>query len=414
MIYPGRITSASELCHMNPVSLLPILPIILVALATMKLTGAALDIRPGEGRFASIDGLRGYMAFFVFLHHSCLWYFATHGYGWRPPPSNVYSQFGSTSVAIFFMITSFLFFSRILQARGGNIDWLKLYVSRALRIMPLYLFALFIVLTIVAVLSKFTLHVPLSRVILEIFQWLAFIKADINGISPTWLVIAGVIWSLPYEWLFYFALPFLGLLLSVRVSLLVWVFAMAGFIFFLYVILGFYQTAGGLQRMLPFVGGIVAVFLVRIPWVRTLVAGPVASVCVALCLVIGVGLFRSFDEPLSFILVTLGFIGIACGNSVFGILTHPLSRTLGQVSYSIYLLHGIVLFVTFNWILDFQWAGQLSPLGHWGVIAVCAVGVILVSSNTYRFIERPALDAAPRAAEKLRKQLGREKAIPAV
>ena len=117
---------------MSPVSLLPILPIILVALATMKLTGSALGIRPAEGRFASIDGLRGYMAFFVFLHHSCIWYFATHGYGWRPPPSNVYSQFGSTSVAVFFMITSFLFFSRLLQARGGVLDWLKLYVSRAL------------------------------------------------------------------------------------------------------------------------------------------------------------------------------------------------------------------------------------------------------------------------------------------
>lgn len=390
---------------MSPVSLLPILPIILVALATMKLTGSALGIQPAEGRFASIDGLRGYMAFFVFLHHSCIWYFATHGYGWRPPPSNVYSQFGSTSVAVFFMITSFLFFSRLLQARGGELDWLKLYVSRALRIMPLYLFAFFIVLTIAGVLSQFTLREPLSKVTLEIFQWLAFIKADINGVSPTWLIIAGVIWSLPYEWLFYFALPFLGLLLSVRVSLLVGIFSMAGFIFFLYIILGFYQTAGGLQRMIPFVGGIAAAFLVRIPRVREMVSCPVASACVALCLIFGVGLFRSFDEPISFFLVTLGFIGIACGNSVFGILTHPLSRTLGQISYSIYLLHGIVLFVTFNWLLGFQGAGQLSPLGHWGVIAACAVGVVTICSLTYRFIERPGMDAVPAATRKLKRQV---------
>jgi len=389
---------------MSPVSLLPILPIILVALVTMKLTGAALGIRPAEGRFASIDGLRGYMAFFVFLHHSCLWFFATHGYGWRPPPSNVYSQFGSTSVAVFFMITSFLFFSRLLQARNGDLDWLKLYVSRGLRIMPLYLFALFIVLTIVAVLSHFTLHESPGKVIVEILQWLAFIKADINGISPTWLVIAGVIWSLPYEWLFYFALPFLGLLLSVRVSLLVWLFAMAGFIFFLYVILGFYQSAGGLQRMVPFVGGIAAAFLARVPRIRNLVSRPFASICVALCLVLGVGLFKSFDEPLSFLLVTLGFIGIACGNSLFGILTHSLSRTLGQVSYSVYLLHGILLFFTFNWILGFQWAGRLSPLEHWGVIILCAIGVVTVCSLTYRLIERPAMKSVPFIIKKFEKQ----------
>jgi len=389
---------------MESLSLYPIIPIILVALATMKLTGAALGIKPAEGRFASIDGLRGYMAFFVFLHHSCIWYLAMHGYGWRPPPSNVYSQFGSTSVAVFFMITSFLFFSRLLQARKSDMDWLKLYVSRGFRIMPLYLFALFIVLTTVAILSHFTLHEPLGKVIVEIFQWMAFIKADINGISPTWLIIAGVIWSLPYEWLFYFALPLLGLLLSMRLSLLVWVFALAGFLFFFYVILTFYTSGGVVNHLLPFLSGIAAATLVRFPRMRVLASGPVASFCIVLCLVIGVGWFKSLDEVVPFLLVSTAFIGIACGNSVFGILTHSLSRTLGQISYSIYLLHGIVLFVTFNWILGLQRAGQFSPLMHWGVIAVCAVSVVTVCSLTYRFIERPGMDAAPAVTKKLRRQ----------
>jgi peptidoglycan/LPS O-acetylase OafA/YrhL len=342
------------------------------------------------------------MAFFVFLHHSCLWYFATHGYGWRPPPSNVYSQFGSTSVAVFFMITSFLFFSRLLQARKGDMDWLKLYVSRGLRIMPLYLFALFILVSIVAILSHFTLHEPLGNVLGEVLQWLAFIKADINGLSPTWLIIAGVVWSLPYEWLFYFALPFLGLLVRVRVSLVVLAFAMTGLLFFLYIIL-VYQSAGGLQRMTPFLGGVVAAFLVRMPQARELAAGPVASACITVFLVLGVGWFQSVDEPVSLVMVSLAFIGIACGNSVFGILTHPLSRTLGQISYSIYLLHGIVLFITFQWILGFQGAGRLSPLEHWGIIAICAVGVVTICSLTYRFIERPALERAPGAATRIRK-----------
>ncbi|MBN9383516.1 MAG: acyltransferase [Chitinophagaceae bacterium] len=390
---------------MSPVSLLPILPIILIALATMKLTGAILGIKPAEGRFASIDGLRGYMAFFVFLHHSCIWYLAMHGYGWRPPPSNLYSQFGSTSVAVFFMITSFLFFSRLLQARKGDMDWLKLYVSRGFRIMPLYLFALLIVLIIVAILSHFTLHEPTGKVIVEIFQWLAFIKADINGISPTWLIIAGVIWSLPYEWLFYFALPLLGLLLSMRISFLVWVFAMAGFFFFFYVILTFYTSGGILNHLLPFLSGIAAAFLVKIPQVRALASGPAASVCIALCLIAGVGWFKSLDEVAPFLLVSVSFVGIACGNSLFGILTHSLSRTLGQISYSIYLLHGIVLFVTFNWILGFQRAAQFSPLLHWGIIAVCAVGVVTICSLTYYFIERPGMDAASAATKKLRKQV---------
>jgi len=395
---------------MSPVSLLPILPIILIALATMKLTGSALGIKPAEGRFASIDGLRGYMAFFVFLHHSCIWYFFAHGYGWGPPPSQLYGHFGPTSVSVFFMITSFLFFSKLLQARTGKMDWMKLYVGRALRILPLYGISILILVLIVGVLSHFTLHEPVDNVLWEVLQWLVFIKANINGIYPTWLIIAGVVWSLPYEWLFYFTLPFLGFFCKVRSSLLVLVFALFGLLFFIWIIAEF-QPIGALRWMNPFLGGIVAAVLARDKRARELASGNIGSCCITLFLVMVVVLYPSVHETVPLLLLMAAFIGIACGNSLFGILTHPLSRTLGQISYSIYLLHGIILFVTFQWVLGFKHAGRLSPLEHWSVIALCTMGVVLICSLTYRFIEKPALEAAPAAAEKLRKELGREKVL---
>ncbi len=391
---------------MSPVSLLPILPIILLALGTMRLTSIFLGIRPAEGRFASIDGLRGYMAFFVFLHHSCIWFYFTHGTGWHLPPSNIYSQFGSTSVAIFFMITSFLFFTRLLQASKGEMDWVKLYISRGLRIMPLYLFALFVVVCVVAVLSQFTLQEPFSKVLGKIAQWLAFMKVDINGLSPSWLIIAGVVWSLPYEWLFYFMLPFLGLLLKVRVSQIVLAFALAGAVFFLYVILQYYWSSGVISRMMPFLSGITAAFLVRAPRIRAFVEGPAASFCIAVLLAAGVYLFPDLTTPIPLLLVSAAFIGIACGNDLFGILTHSLSRQLGQVSYSVYLLHGIVLFITFTGVVSFSGAAVLTPLEHWGVIAVCAVAVVCISSLTYVFIERRGIAAAPGVTERWKKRIG--------
>jgi len=370
----------------------------------MKLSAKILHIQPAEGKFAPIDGLRGYMAFFVFLHHSCIWYFFTHGYSWSLPPSIIYTHFGPTSVFIFFMITSFLFFSKLLQARSGTIDWLKLYVSRGLRILPLYGAAVFILALIVGIISHFELREPATNVLWEILQWLVYIKANINGVFPTWLIIAGVVWSLPYEWLFYFTLPLLGLFLNVKASLLTLIFSITGLLFFLWLIIQSHSS-DGMSWMNPFLGGIAAAFFARHERAKELVSGPMASFCILVLLVVAVGWFPNAHAPVATLLLIISFIGMACGNSLFGLLTHPLSRILGQISYSVYLLHGIILFVVFNWILGFEKAGKFSPLEHWTVITISSIAVVLVCSVTYRFIERPALKAAPAAADRLKKAM---------
>lgn len=44
-------------------------------------------VGPKQGRFDAIDGLRGYLAFFVFLHHSAIWYFFLRTGFWQAPAS---------------------------------------------------------------------------------------------------------------------------------------------------------------------------------------------------------------------------------------------------------------------------------------------------------------------------------------
>jgi peptidoglycan/LPS O-acetylase OafA/YrhL len=66
-------------------------------------------------RYASLDGLRGYCAFFVFLHHASIWYSYLHTNSWAAPPSHFYNHLGQSGVAIFFMITGFLFFFEITR-----------------------------------------------------------------------------------------------------------------------------------------------------------------------------------------------------------------------------------------------------------------------------------------------------------
>jgi peptidoglycan/LPS O-acetylase OafA/YrhL len=85
------------------------------------------------------------------------------------------------------------------------------------------------------------------------------------------------------------------------------------------------------------------------------------------------------------------FALIAGGNNIFGFLTHPISRTLGEMAYSIYLLHGIILFVVFTFIVGVSNASRLSPLTYWMLILGIIPILIFTSFFTFLFIERPAM-----------------------
>ena len=82
---------------------------------------------------------------------------------------------------------------------------------------------------------------------------------------------------------------------------------------------------------------------------------------------------------------------IAAGTDVFGLLSNRLTRYLGMVSYSLYLLHGMVLFVCFRFVLGEEKSRSFSPEGHWLVIGGCALTLVPLCSLTYYYIEKAAL-----------------------
>ncbi|RYZ83642.1 MAG: acyltransferase, partial [Proteobacteria bacterium] len=91
-------------------------------------------LQEASTRFVSIDGLRGYLAFAVYLHHSCIWYFYLQTGRWEVPPSSLYTMLGQGAVALFFMVTSFLFATKILYSKANRIDWFGFYILRAARL----------------------------------------------------------------------------------------------------------------------------------------------------------------------------------------------------------------------------------------------------------------------------------------
>jgi len=375
---------------MTAESLIPIFALFLLACGTIYLLLRFIKVDVPKGRFASIDGLRGVLAFSVSIHHSMVWfYFLKTGGQWGLPYS-VYTHLGPSSVAFFFMITAFLFYSKLLDARTRSMDWTRLYVSRIYRIMPLYIFAILVLFLVAGFESHFTLREYPLRLLSEFFQWLLFMQPDINNIASAHIIIAGVVWSLAFEWLFYCSLAWIGkIVFKIRTPIKVLIATGLGFIIFLVIIL--YSYSHILARICPFAGGIAAAFLIRNSHIQRYCSGVWASALLLVLIPLILFFYPDVSTPIPFIGICLVFLIIAGGNDIFGLLTNRLLRYLGMISYSLYLLHGTLLFSCFRFVIGAKKAIGFSPLEHWLVIGVCTILLILLCTLTYFYIEKPAL-----------------------
>jgi peptidoglycan/LPS O-acetylase OafA/YrhL len=341
-----------------------------------------------NGRFASLDGLRGYLAFGVFIYHGSIWYYFVRSGKWDVPPSHVYTNLGEASVMLFFMITGFLFCSKLLRGRSERIDWHKLYVSRFLRLVPVYLLAVALMVLTICIITSFQLREPVSTFSKSILTWSSFSFTgipNINRFEKTFIVIAGVTWTLRYEWLFYFTLPLLAGLVGVVTPrrFMICSFAIVAWMC--------YQLRPEIIYLVAFVGGITAACLVHFDLIRNLSRGLAGSILAAVAILAAVLCFPTAYQLQPLALLSIGFAIIAGGNTLFGALAWPASRFLGQLTYSIYLLHGIILFWVFRFAIGFRNAAYYSLFEHWLLISLCIPLVLTVCYITFRFIELPAM-----------------------
>ena len=363
-----------------------------LALLTTFLLQRRLGAPPPPHRFAPLDGLRGYAAFLVFLHHTTMWHDVARAGVWEPPATRLYSHFGQSSVAVFFMITGFLFSSKVIDGRTRPIDWRRLYLSRILRLAPLFVFFVALLWIFALALQGFHLRVSVLRAGLDTLEWLTFAIAgmpDLNRVTTS--TIGGAAWSLPYEWWFYLSLPFAAALAARRPPRAWLAVGVAG------VAAGSWWISvnGHWEIAAAFLGGVAAAFLVRQPAVRRLAPHPAASI-VCIAALAAVTRFPTTYGVIPLLLMSTAFAIIAGGNSLFGALTWPAARGLGDTGYSIYLLHNLVLFVVFGLILAPAQTAALSPNGYWLTVAVCTLLVTVVSFVTFRLIEAPAMRSVDR------------------
>lgn len=337
-------------------------------------------------RNAPLDGLRGFLALGVFVYHLIV----THGYiatgVWAPPRSPFYALLGPVGVSVFFMLTGFLFWGKLLRTRGRP-DWRALYVGRLFRIGPMYLVVVLVMLAIVAARSGFVLNEGPGVVAGAVLQWLALGlldgQPDING-QPATQVLAGVTWTLWYEWAFYASLVATAALARRRAHMALVVAAAA-----------LCLAAKMLWRIDAF--GFAALFALGmavasllhdkgLPALSNPVASTIALLCLALPFVTGASGYGSITAVL-----LAAFFALVCGGStLFGLLLTSAAQRLGRISYSLYLMQGLVLTLVFA-IAPVRELAMASPAAYWAVGVACA-GVLLGAAVLgYVGIERPGI-----------------------
>jgi peptidoglycan/LPS O-acetylase OafA/YrhL len=332
-----------------------------------------------SGRTEMLDGLRGWLALGVFFAHSVTTYawYTTGEWDGRIAP--FYGRAGQVGVALFFMITGYLFWGRVLRSKG-KLDVSSFLLSRVRRIVPMYLVSVLLALAVVALLSGFTLRVDPATLVRELRGWLSFgfmYAGDINGVKDAHNINA-VYWTLAYEWMFYLALPMLALFFRGPALM---VMIVTAFLFCLQTPVTLNFIAGGAAAML--VDKRVLRFSLAAKWMTPL---PLA----ALALV--------FTYPSAFalmpsVLMFVFFVFVVQGNSLFGLLATRASKMLGTVSYSLYLVHCIAIFVVMRAVNTRLPVAQLEPLHYWLFAGAAAVLAVMVSALTYRFVEHPFLSA---------------------
>lgn len=296
----------------------------------------------------SISGLRALLALAVLLSHSTHYLYSLEkkwiydaNYKEFFGIGNIYLNLGKVGVLMFFMISGFLFYRLVYKESINTRMFLK---KRILRIVPAYWFSMIVIIIIGCFYYKVDYNISS---LIELFRWAFFIGGySIGGIS-TADINAGVDWTLKIEWILYLSLPVLFFMtrkkskmhkdISILISILI-IFTIA---FMIRLYAGIYTDP---RPVLGFASGLLAFrFSEKTKkFKNNKLLGYVAASFIVLSLTLGTYAVFYLSMVL---LCTFSFLIVSSGNTIGNILSNKTIVSLGEASYSIYLIHGIVLFL---------------------------------------------------------------------
>ena len=357
---------------------------------------SALDAGLARHNLGPLDGLRGFLALGVFGHHLALTIGWLQRGVWVAPDTFLYTYFGHGCVAMFFMITAYLFWGRLVDG-DGTLPWKRFYLGRLFRIAPLYLLAIVLLLAAAFAKTGFLPKESPAQLLRECGTWLSLgipaDRPDVNGLRLTWQLMAGVTWSLHYEWWFYFALPLFAPFARRGRHMAFAVAGLGG------TALAWFFTKSDLAACagLFFAGMLIASASRLSPrWDWTHPAWSAAGLA-------ALGLpplaYPFADSPFPSLCLTFFVFLVVQGNSLFGVLTWKAARRLGVASYSLYLLHGLVITAVLA-LPGLRALAMRGPLQYWALGLAMTLVLVTVASLTFFWVERPGMAWGARMAPK--------------
>lgn len=356
---------------------------------------------PNIGYMPAVDHLRAYAALLIVFYHGLHLYSYQFRFDrpfgidhWLQPSNPLLAALaeGHTAVALFMVLSGFILTQ---GAMDDAVDYRRFIRNRLLRTYPLFLVLVFA--GIASAPENFTIVAFLRTV---------FGLANLPGalVTPPF---SSLLWTIAIEWQFYVIFPLLVLVLKPA-----WTQRLLILLALLLVLRCLALAAGAnareisysniLGRLDQFLIGMWTAWRLRArPLSRT--HGAMLAVPSAIAIVAALYAFNRVGgwptspnwkiawPPLEGALWAAFVAGyVACANAAQGAWSRALAW-LGEISYSIYLVHFAVIYLMIEYSLPIAFTGRPVPDALLDTALIALPLTVAVSTLTYRAIERPFL-----------------------
>lgn len=356
---------------------------------------------PNIRYFPAVDHLRAFAALLIVFYHGLhLFSYSARFHqdfgieNWLQPGNVLGAALaeGHTAVAMFMVLSGFILTCGSLDT---DVDYRGFIRNRLLRTYPLFLLLVFA--GIAAVPGD--------------FHWMSFLQTVFGFANLPGALVAppftSMLWTIAVEWQFYVLFPLLLLVLKGG-----WTRNLLGIVAVLLLFRGLAVLAGGnardlayttiLGRLDQFVIGMCAAALFRRYPLSRIGGGVLAGVSLgALVLVLAalnalggwpvVSAWKVFWPTLEGLLWAAFVIGyIDCANDARGLWSRTLAR-VGEISYSIYLIHFLVITMMLRFALPVAFSGRIVVDALLNTLLLALPATLLIAALTYRFVELPFL-----------------------
>lgn len=356
--------------------------------------------RPDTIFFPGLNGLRAIAALAVVLSHITIlldeFNLNNHLLGTLPngnPRGLDLSDFG---VSIFFALSGFLItFLLLAERQHGGINVKNFYIRRILRIWPLYY--LYYLLAIAVIYFWEIPHPGFTGI------FYVFFMANVPKILQLKSELLGHYWSLGVEEQFYIFWPLIVKKMYAKPeivtgSLLGGTILLKGAGHFIFPGTLF-ETAMYTNRFdCMLIGGIGAIYLFKHNEYVIRLLSNVFIQFIAWFMVLGAALNKFhiasiFDHEFMAIITVTLIVGQATTKSIINLQTRTLDF-LGKISYGIYVIHPLVIFLLAKSMPDLRYLPGILP---YLLVYGCAVGLVIVAAYlSYQYFEKPFLRRKPK------------------